>query len=305
MKRLKRFNIIIFLNKYFYFHKYLAIILFIIYLFGLYLNSPKMKIFTFWEPIKNIPGYLQLCIKTWKKFLPEYEIKILDYKGVKEYLGESLFDSIIYKNMSLQIQSDAIRVAILQKYGGIWMDVDTIITNRKFLNELKKNKSELVMIGDEKCKIQHIGFIFASANSTILTEWLNQIIININNAKQTNNMTKKLETLTLWNYLGNGIIDPLVRNTSSTKFFRLDKYKLNVFPELKFFGNSTLNVIDKYIKFYFRKGKPEQILNDIKGIIMLHNSWTPNNFKSMSKKEFLEKDIFLSKLFKIILKRYI
>lgn len=302
MKKHKKFKTIIFLYKYFYLLKYLAIFSFIIYLIELYPCSPKKKIFTFWEPIKNIPGYLQLCIKTWKKFLPEYEIKILDYKGVKEYLGESLFASIIYKNMSLQIQSDAIRVAILQKYGGIWMDVDTIITNRKFLNELKKNKSELVMVGDEKNKIQHIGFIFASANSSIMTEWLNQIIININNSKFTMNMTKKLETLTLWNYLGNGIIDPLVRNTTSNKFFRLDKYKLNVFPELKFFGNSTINVIDKYRAFYFGKVEPEPILNDIKGIIMLHNSWTPNIFKHMSKTEFLKKNIFLSKLLKIILK---
>lgn len=303
MKRFKRCKTIFLLNKYIYFHKCLAIILFIIYSILLNPYSSKMKIFTFWEPIKNIPKYLQLCIKTWKKFLPEYEIKILDYKGVKEYLGESLFSSIIYKNMSLHIQSDAIRVAILQKYGGIWMDVDTIITNRKFLNELEKNESELVMIGEEKYKVQHIGFIFATANSSILTEWLNQIIININKSKQINNRTKKIETLNQWNYLGNGIIDPLVRNISSKKFLRLDKYKLNVFPELKFFENSTLNAVDKYRKFYFQKGEPESILNEVKGIIMLHNSWTPYNFKYMSKKEFLGKDIFLSKLLKIILKK--
>ena len=29
-----------------------------------------MQIFSYWEPRSNIPYYLQLCVETWKKFLP-------------------------------------------------------------------------------------------------------------------------------------------------------------------------------------------------------------------------------------------
>ena len=111
-------------------------------------------IFTFWEPSKKIPGYLNLCIKTWKKFLPEYKIKILNYKNVRKYIGEKLFGNIVSEKMSLAIQADAIRVAILKKYGGIWFDIDTIITNRKFIKEIEKK--ELVMIGENK--MQYIKF---------------------------------------------------------------------------------------------------------------------------------------------------
>ena len=75
---------------------------------------------------------------------------ILDYNNVKDYLGKSLFSLIICKELSLPIQADAIRVALLKKYGGIWMDVDTIITNGEFLEELKN--FELVMLGEEKYK---------------------------------------------------------------------------------------------------------------------------------------------------------
>jgi len=235
-------------------YKYLLIFSFIIYLVFLfpfsseykiiYKYKPKKIIFTFWEPNENIPGYIKLCIKTWKKILPEYEIIILDYNNVRDYLGENLFDTIICKNMSLQMQSDAIRVAILKKYGGIWMDADTILINRYFFNEFKNN--ELVMIGDEKFKTQHIGFIFASLNSTILHEWLNKIIVNINFFKQINNVTKKSLILNQWDYLGNQIIDPLIKNFSCNKFFRLDKNKINAFPELKYFRNSSLSVIEKY-----------------------------------------------------------
>ena len=119
-------------------------------------SQNKKKIFSFWHPLEKIPGYICLCIKTWEKFLPQYEIIILDYNGVKEYIGESLFNDIICKEMSLPIQADAIRVALLNKYGGIWMDADTIITNGEFLNNLEKY--ELSMFGRNNS--QHIIILF-------------------------------------------------------------------------------------------------------------------------------------------------
>ena len=111
----------------------------------------KNKIFTFWEPKNNIPGIIRLCINTWKKFLPSYKIIILDFKKAENYLGKSLFEEIICKNLSLMVQSDAIRVAILNKYGGIWLDADTIILNDKIIKQFQNY--ELGMIWEKKKKI--------------------------------------------------------------------------------------------------------------------------------------------------------
>ena len=134
----------------------------------------KKNIFTFWEPKEKIPGYLQLCIKTWKKILPEYNITILDYETTNVLLGETIFSNIICKEMAKSKQADAIRVAILKKYGGIWMDADTIILNSEFIK--KFHNYELGMFGVEKDKYQFIGFIYGIENSTILNEWLKKII---------------------------------------------------------------------------------------------------------------------------------
>ena len=60
------------------------------------------RIFTFWEPKENIPGYISLCIETWKKFLPDYEIVILDYSNLDEWIGKNYFDRSLYKNFLLQ-----------------------------------------------------------------------------------------------------------------------------------------------------------------------------------------------------------
>ena len=77
--------------------------------------------------------------------------------------------------------------------------------------------------------------------------------------------------------------------------------KILSFPEMKFFNNTSLNNEEKYKFFYFQNIEPRNLINDVKGIILLHNSWTPLKYKSMSEEEFLAQDIFLSKLLKKIL----
>ena len=55
--------------------------------------------------------------------------------------------------MPLSMQADAIRVALLKKYGGLWIDTDSIILNGNFTKEF--TKYELTMIGEEKNKFQY------------------------------------------------------------------------------------------------------------------------------------------------------
>ena len=210
-------------------------------------NEPKFKIieyisynhkkiiFSFWEPKGNIPGYLKLCIKTWKKFLSDYEIIILDYESLKEYLGTKLYSQIIFKDMPIAIQSDAIRVALLNKYGGIWMDTDNI--SEYYYKSYKSLK-----------------------------------------------------------FLGNKIINKLLKNVTENKFFSLDNKKINALPERTVYKNNKANYSQRYREFYFRKRNPKIILRKSKSIIYLHNSWTPLKYKKMSEKEFLKQNILLSNL---------
>ena len=259
-------------------------------------------IFSFWEPQYKIPGYLSLCIKTWKHFLPDYQIKILDYSTLKSYLGDELYSNIICKNMPLSMQADAIRVALLKKYGGLWLDTDSIIINGSFTKEFEKY--ELTMIGEERNKFQYMGFIFASQNSSILYSWLNRVVdkvkiykINLNRNK--NNLTEKMKK---FDYLGNSIIDPLLKNYTRNSYFRVDSKKINAFPETTFFKNSSKTNIEKYRAFYFGKGEPNIFLNRTKYLLLLHNSWTPIKYKNMTEEEFLSQNILLSKILSQILK---
>ena len=278
---------------------------FFIYISYLIIEPEKKYIFTFWEPYRKIPGYLKLCIETWKFFLPEYHIEILDYNKVKFYLGESLFSSIVCKKMSKSVQADGIRVAILKKFGGIWLDTDTIVLGREFLNDLKD--TELAMFGDSINKSQHIGFIYSSNHSILINEWFQQIMKKAYDFKKVLsqrhfindiNWINSFKKVYTWDMFGNGIVDPLLRNITDKKYYsRLDKYKMNILPEYKYFQNTSLNNAQKYQLFYFKKGDIKYIINnDKKGIILLHNSWTPKRYKKMTAKRFIKNDIRIAKL---------
>ena len=106
-----------------------------------------------------------------------------------------------------------------------------------------------------------------------------------------------------WNYLGNSIVDVLLKNITGKQFFYLNRKKINAFPEINFFKNSSLNIIEKYKRFYFQRGDPQIILNQSKSLLYLHNSWTPLKYKIMSEKEFLKQDILLSKLLAYLLNK--
>lgn len=210
--------------------------------------------------------------------------------------------------MTLPIQVDAIRVALLKKFGGIWMDADTIILNGEFLKEIKD--FELIMIGDQKTQTQNIGFIFSANYSYVINEWFNKIIDNIRLFKEimvkieTNETFKNYwKRVTSWNFLGNGILDDILKNITDKQFLRLDRNEINALPEIHFFKDPKMNLIQKYQKLYFQKRDPQIILNNSKNIIMLHNSWTPSKYKTMSETEFLKQDILLSKLLFYILNK--
>ena len=155
------------------------------------------------------------------------------------------------------------------------------------------------MIG--KNNYQHIGFIIASKNTIIMDKWLSEIINRVNKYRIINTKLENGTKSVVWNYLGNGIVNRLINLNKSNKFFRLNKNQINAFPEVTFFGNTSMSANKRYKLFYFWKREPKIILNNTKGIIMLHNSWTPLKYKRMSEIEFLKEDILLSRLLSMVL----
>ena len=292
--------------------KFIIILSTIIYFLNFSSSQKDIKanhhyIFTFWEPHNTIPGIIKLCIKTWKKYLPnDYNVIILDYNNLKYYLSLKLINKILCKKMSLPLQADAIRVAILLKYGGIWMDCDTIITNTKFINLI--NDSNLSFFGNSKQNIINIGFIYAKKNSIILKNWMDGIILRnriykyrlfLKTIFPIKAFIKSFNKLLSWDYLGNGILNQIIKTAPNNSYKIIESREAYIFPEIFLHNGSAYK---SYLEFYFSKRnyEPESLLKINKGLLMLHNSWIPKKYKNMSEEEFLHQDIMLSHLFSIL-----
>ena len=199
--------------------------------------------------------------------------------------------------MKMKVQADAIRVAILKKYGGIWMDADTIVTNSSFIKRFYDY--EFVTLS------YHIGFLYASKYSIFISKWLRKIIkeVNIYKIALSRNLTKEQSIyLNRGDYLGNSIFNPIAKECKGKEYLQINKLKMHAFPEILFIKGKLSNDI-KYKMFYFSRGNPKKIIDNSQGIIMLHNSWTPNKYKKMSEEEFLKQDILLAHLLRQLLKK--
>lgn len=271
-------------------------------LLSLSLYSDKgFRLFTFWEPKEKMPAYIRLCMQTWKKFLPECEVVLLDYSNLEEWLGKDVYDEILFRDFSLPKQADAIRCALLKKYGGLWLDADTILTSPQVKDYLMID-SELVMIS------KHLAFIKANNNSKIIADWYNQIQYNLKfykDVKYQNNAVQKIlhprryRRVENWDYLGNYILHKMLKTKNKKKFFSIDRMEINALPELN--NKKNDNLVENYQNFYFENDYSQDVIKNTKGIILLHNSWTPQQFLQMNEEEFLSRNNTLSNVLKTVL----
>lgn len=81
-------------------------------------------IFTYYNNL-NLPDYAINCIKTWFYHNPDYQIVLLTDDNLDQWdisLPTYTFDK------SRDMKKDFIKLTILQKYGAIWLDINTICT---------------------------------------------------------------------------------------------------------------------------------------------------------------------------------
>lgn len=268
----------------------------------------KERIFTFWEPKENLPAYIKLCMQTWEKFLPDYEITLLDYSNLNKYLDKKIINRILCKKTTLPKQADCIRVALLYLHGGIWLDADTIIT-RKYIGN---HSGGVSMIGIPN-KDAHLAFISASAShQKFISLWLGEIykrvkiykILSCSKLLQKC-LKKQWKCCANWDYFGNAIISPLIQSLPSSEINIIDRDTIGAFPEhLSKLNKNNIEKEKLYRDFYFRPSSDfnaDDVLENNNGIILLHNSWTPAKFKNLSAEDFLQTNIPLAQILRKLL----
>lgn len=79
-----------------------------------------------WFGPKKLSKLAKKCMKTWKKFLPDYEIKLWNEETFD--FNQNNFVKQAYENKKWAFVSDYARLKALSEYGGIYLDTDMEIT---------------------------------------------------------------------------------------------------------------------------------------------------------------------------------
>lgn len=260
-----------------------------------------------------MPAYIKLCMRTWQKHFPDYEIIKLDYSNVEKWLPPDVLDIAWVKRYGIAAQTDAYRVALMSKYGGIWLDVDTIVTTNK-AHELLDGVDKWTMFGN------HMGCLSAPENDPFAKMFHECIIRRIERHKwyratrplwiQTWQFVRRAHRFgpgpvlfRRWDYMGNAAL----RNISilnSHLFNKIDRVAVKVLPEVIAFPPPNFDGRDAYLKYYFDPRYADRLIADSMtggGLVMLHNGWTPKNVKAMSEREFLNSGFPMARLLAKIL----
>lgn len=231
-------------------------------------------IFTFWEG--KMPDYIKLCLETWK-----VDYVILNYKNLHEYTDLKIDDNL--KRLTLPQQADCVRVHVLRDNGGYWLDADTIMLTDKLLTEN--------MIGNPIKRTNTIGYLHTEPHSQMFNEWAEY------QERVVSEFTDSLHSEFKWSWdmVGNAFTDKYVKEHPEITIADVTPCWAETYmmPD-------PYSRYEKYRKFYFTRSFN---LSDLKptDMLMLHNSWTPDYYKRLSKNSILDRDCTLSNILREVL----
>ena len=267
-----------------------------------------MNVFYFWEsrPGTKMPGYLELCVETWRRNIPNAEIIRIHHGNLAEWSGNEV-DVDRLKRFTFMLQSDVAVAAVLAKHSGLFLDTDTIILPG-FDPELYP-RSKLTVYGNEAFSTRPISlaFFFApEAGHPLFPAWREEANRRIAEKTQglialrwwlRRNLKGKPIKVPWW-HLGSEIVDPLFQESHIARQTSVrDSVQYGHRPNDRGIDNDG-DVPSTYRHFWFRTDtQPDTIVADAKdSVIALLNSMSPDWYSKMSASEVLKDKHLISRV---------
>ena len=126
-----------------------------------------------WFGGKPLPKLAEKCIKSWRKFCPDYEIKRWDESNLD--ISKYKFAQDAYDSKKYAFASDVMRTEILYNEGGVYLDIDVELL--KPIDNILQDVDSVM--GFETSNMIAPGLIMASiaGNKDLLNILDNYIII--------------------------------------------------------------------------------------------------------------------------------
>lgn len=132
---------------------------------------PKI-IWMYWDGNKG-NALVDLCISNTKTICNDFDVRVLNNQTVSAYIELPVFN----EELPIAVKADYIRLALLKKYGGIWMDASIFLTeNLNWVLEKISYNSTFVFYSDH-CTTDYTNpivenwFIAATKDNEFIDDW--------------------------------------------------------------------------------------------------------------------------------------
>lgn len=234
-------------------------------------NHIQKIIWTYWDD-ENLPPFVSNCVQTFIEKNQDYEIFVLNKNTITDYLGilpTELEFSLIHK-------TDYIRLALLNKFGGIYIDAATALTESlDWILDLQKNhKAEFVgffnpTFMNSKIPFVESWFLASVKNSKFIEDWFSEFKKPIfsDNFKDFYKSDENYHILK--QNLPKGFEDYLIIHLSAQKILHQEKYNIvaiDCTEEALFYRYATSPAEDgpQYGEFLLAGKSPKEISKIIK-----------------------------------------
>ncbi|RZJ06684.1 MAG: hypothetical protein EOP39_18475 [Rubrivivax sp.] len=103
------------------------------------------KVIWTYSPQAPVPTFIKACVANWRRHAPDHEVRVLDRDSLLQWVTTLRDD---FDALSFARQSDWLRLQLLARHGGVWMDASTLLSrDLDWLHDLRSNK-----------KAQYVGF---------------------------------------------------------------------------------------------------------------------------------------------------
>lgn len=251
-----------------------------------------------------MPAYLELCLQTWRRACPNSSIQRVDQSNLSDLSGGRIKAADVAK-FSYPLQSDIAAVAVLIEQPGLFLDADTILLSGFDIKRYDPKK--LTIYGNAKHLGNHSTSFLCTGTkeNPILLRWLEEASRRIGR-HNTRSMRlkwwlrKRLSgkpAKVPWHYLGNGILDDLLRDGSFSDYLELrSAHASGAYPTSKLLEQNPK--FKGYKDLWFDPGIPVddvvRICRD--GVVMLQNSWHPQSYKDLTMSQVLSDQALVSRL---------
>ncbi|WP_312075191.1 glycosyltransferase [Chryseobacterium sp.] len=233
-------------------------------------NIPKI-IWTYWDDEK-IPEFVNNCVQTFTLQNTDYQVFVLNKITVEQYLGTlpiELEFSLIHK-------TDFIRLALLSKFGGIYIDAATVLTESVdwILNLQMKHQVEFVGFYNPTFMNSEIPFVeswfLASVkNSKFMNDWFEEFKKPIFSGNFKDYYKTDPNYAVLKQNLPEGFEGYLIIHLSAQKILSKENYNIlaiDCLDEALFYRYATSPAEDgaQYADFLLAAKSPKEISKIIK-----------------------------------------